>query len=88
MIVPTEVTVKLDNENMGHAQGIGIILCHFTNFTFVYSLGPVYYCPGQTYNTISPKSLTFYVGFQKVTFEPLEPCDFIDPQGRSWRSHY
>ena len=31
----------------------------------------------------------FFVGFQKVTSEPLEIFDFVDPQGRSSRSpHY
>ena len=29
MFVPTKATVKLDNGKTGHAQGIGIILCHF-----------------------------------------------------------
>ena len=26
--------------------------------------------------------------FKNVTSEPLEHCDFVDPQGRSWRSPY
>ena len=51
-------------------------------------MGPVYYCPGHPSNTISPGSLKFYVGFQKVTSETLEHCDFVDPQVRSWRSLY
>ena len=29
MFLPTEATVKLDNLNMEHAQGIGIIFCCF-----------------------------------------------------------
>ena len=28
------------------------------------------------------------MGFQKVNYEPLEHCDFFDPQGRSWISPY
>ena len=31
MLVPTKSTLKLANVNMGYAQGIGIILCRFTN---------------------------------------------------------
>ena len=31
MFVPTKDTVKLSNGNTGHVQGIGIILCRFTN---------------------------------------------------------
>ena len=31
MFVPTKATVKLANGNTGHAQGVGIILCRFTN---------------------------------------------------------
>ena len=49
---------------------------------------PVYYCPDHPYNNISSVSLKFYVGFQKVTSETLEHCEFFDPQGRSWRSPY
>ena len=32
--------------------------------------------------------LKFYIGFKKVTSEPLEHCDFVDPQGCSWISLY
>ena len=46
MFVSTKATVKFSNENTGHAQGIGIILCHFTNCTIIYPVGPVYYCLG------------------------------------------
>ena len=88
MFSPTKDTVKLANVNMGHAQGIGIILCRFPNFLFIYPVGPVYYCPGQPYNTISSGALKFYIAFKKVTYEPLENCDFFDPQDRSWRSPY
>ena len=42
---------------------------------------PVYYCPGHPSNTISLGDLKFYVRFQNVTSEPLERCDFVDPQG-------
>ena len=44
--------------------------------------------PGNLYNTISSGALKFYVGFQKVTSEPLEHSDFVYPQGRSWISTY
>ena len=39
-------TAKLANGNTGHAQVIGIILCHFPNCLIIYPVGPVYYCPG------------------------------------------
>ena len=71
---------------MVHDQGIGIILCIFPKCSIIYPVGLVYYFPGHPYNTISSGALKFYVGFQQVTFEPLEHCDFVDPQGHSWRS--
>ena len=71
MFVPTKATVKLANGNMGHAQVIGIILCCFPNCLIIYPVGPVYYCPGQPSNTISSGVLKFYIGFKKVTYEPL-----------------
>ena len=80
--------MKLDNGNTECAQVIGIILCHFTNCSIIYPVGPVYYCPGHPSNTISSGALKFYVIFQKVTYEPLENCDFVDSQGRSWISPY
>ena len=48
----------------------------------------VYYCIGNPSNNISSVALKYYVGFQKVTSEPLEHSDFVDPQGNSWRSPY
>ena len=33
---PTKATVKLDNVNTGHAQGIGIVLCSFPNCLIIY----------------------------------------------------
>ena len=88
MFVPTKATVKLDNGNMGHAQEIGIISCCFPNCLIIYPIGPVYYCPGHPSNTISSDALQFNIGFKKVTSELIEHCDFVDPQGRSWRSSY
>ena len=49
---------------------------------------PVYYYPGQPSNNISLSALKFCIGFQKVTSEPLEHSDFVDPQGRFSRSPY
>ena len=63
MFVPTKTTVKLANGSTVHAQGIGIILCSFTNCLIIYLVGQVYYCPGQPSNTISSGALKFYVGF-------------------------
>ena len=36
MFVPTKATLKLANGNTGHAQGIGIILCHFPKCSIIY----------------------------------------------------
>ena len=88
MFVPTKSTVKLANINTGHAQGIGIILFHFTNCSIIYPVVPVYYCPCYPFNTVSSGDLKVYSGFQKVASESLEHCDFVDLQGSSWRSPY
>ena len=88
MSFPTKATVKLANGNTGHAQAVGIILCRFPNCLIIYPVGPVYYYPGHPSNTISSGALKFYIGFKNVTSEPLENCDFVDPQGCSWRSTY
>ena len=80
--------MKLDNGNTGHAQGIGNILCRFPNSSIIYPVGPVYYFPGHPYNTILSGALKFCIGFKRVTSEPIEHCDFVDPQGHSWRSTY
>ena len=85
MFVSTKSTVKLANGNIGHAQGIGIIICCFLNCSIICPVGPVYYCPGHPSNTISSGALKYYVGFLKVRSEPLENCGFVDPQGHSWR---
>ena len=47
MFVQTKSTLKLANGNIGHAQGIGVILCRFPNCLITYPVGPVYYCPGR-----------------------------------------
>ena len=88
MFFPTNATVKIATGNTVHAQGIAIILCCFPNCQIIYPVGPVYYCPGNTSNTILSGALKFYIGFKKVTSEPLEHCDFVEPQGSSWRSPY
>ena len=51
-------------------------------------MGPVYCFPYQPSNTISLGDLKFYIGLQKVASEPLEHCDFVDPQSYSWVSPY
>ena len=88
VFVPINSTVKLANGNTGHAQGIEIILCRFPKCLIIYSVGPVYYCPGHPFNTISSGDLKFYIGFKKVTSETLEHCDFVEPKGCYWRSLY
>ena len=88
MSVPTKATVKLYNGNMGHSQGIRVIFCCFPSCPIIYPVRPVYYCPVCHSSTISSVSLKNYSGFKKFTSEPLEHYDFVDPQGRSWRSPY
>ena len=63
MFVLTNATVKLANGNTRHAQGIGIIICLFSNCLIIYPVGPVFYCPGHPSKTISSGSLKFYIGF-------------------------
>ena len=60
----------------------------FTKCYIMYPVGPVCYFPGHPSNTILSGVLKFYIGFQKVTYEPLENCDFFDPQSHTWRSSY
>ena len=88
MFAPIKATLKLANGNMVHDQGVGIILRRFHNCLIIYLVGTVYNCPGQPSNTIPSGALKFYAGFQKFTYEPLEHCDFAEPQGISWRSTY
>ena len=88
MFVTTKATVKLANENMGHAQGIGISLCCLPNCSIIYPVGSVYYFPGHPSNTISSGALNLYIGFKKVTSETLEHCYFVYPQDIYWRSPY
>ena len=88
MFVPTKATVKLTNGKTVYAQAIAIILSSFNNFTIIYLVGPVYYFPGHPSSTISLGALKFYVDFKNITSETLEPCDFLDPRGRSWISPY
>ena len=88
MFVFKKSNLNLYDGNTGHAQVIGIILCQFPNCLIIYTFGPFYYCPDHPSNTISSGALKFYIGFKKVTSEPLEHCNFVDPQGHSWRSPY
>ena len=63
MFVPTKATVKLGNGNTVHAQGIGIILCQFTNCLNIYPVGPIYYCSVHLSNTISSGAINLYIVF-------------------------
>ena len=83
MFVSTKATVKMANGNMGYDQGIGIILYLFPNSSIIYPVGTVYNCLVHPSNTISLGTLKFYGGFRKVTSEPLNHFDFVDPQGHS-----
>ena len=75
-------------EATGYDQGIGIILYVFTNCPNIYQVVTVYHHPVQPSNNISLVDLKRYVGLQEVTFEIIEHCGFVDPQGCSWRSTY
>ena len=79
MFFSTKSTVKLANGNTGHDKVIGAILCHFPNWSIIYPLEPVYYFPCDPSNTISSCALKFYVGFQRITSEPLEHFLIIWP---------
>ena len=57
MFVPTKATVKLANGNTGHVQVTGIILYRFPNYSIIYTVGPVQYCPGHPSNTNSSGAL-------------------------------
>ena len=81
MFVQTKSYVKLANGNIEHAQVLVNILCHFTNFSVIYPVVPVYYCPVHPSNAISFCDLKLYPGFQNITSESLEHCDFVYPQG-------
>ena len=86
MFVPTKATVKLDNGNMVHSQGIGIILYSFPNHLIIYPAGPVYYYPGNPPNTISLGALRLDVDYNFFTYESIEHYDFVDPQCSCWRT--
>ena len=83
MFFPKTPDEKLADGNMGNSQVIEIILCHFTTFPIIYPVVPVYYYPGNPYNTISSGDLKCYPGFQNITYEHLEHCDLVCPQGSS-----
>ena len=83
MLVQTEANAGLDDGNMVHARVIEIIFCIFLTYPIIYQLGTVYYCTNHPSNTISSLTLKCYVGFQKVTSEPLEHSDFVYHQGHT-----
>ena len=64
------------------------VLRCFTNCSIIYPVGPVYYFLGHPYKTISSGALKFYVVFKNMTSEPLDHCEFVDPQGNHFISPY
>ena len=88
MFVPTKATVKLANGNRLYAQGVWVIFCNFPNYSIINPLGPVYYCPGHPSNTMPSYAVKCYVGFQKVKYDPIEHCDFVNPQYLCSRLHF
>ena len=60
----------------------------FSELLYDISSGANLLFPSQPSINISAGALKFYVGFQKVASKSLEHCDFVDPQGSSWRSPY
>ena len=82
MFVPTNATVKFANVNMVHSQGIGIILCHFTNCPIIYPVVPVYYCLGHGIYI----QLNLYLCTTDVHVSPLPaPQEIIGTGTRSLR---
>ena len=77
MFVPTNVTVKLANGTMIHAQVIGIILCHFPNFPIIYLVGPFCYFPVHPYNTISLVPSNFMFAFKRLPLNLLNIVIFL-----------
>ena len=77
MFVTTNAIVKLANGNTVHAQGIGIILCYFTNCLIIYPVVPVYYFPGHLSNTLSSGALKFYIGFKRLHLKLLNIVTFL-----------
>ena len=67
---------------------LGLFYVIFQNFPIIYPVVPVYYLPGHPSNTISQGDLKMFIGFQKVTSEPLEHCNFMHLQSCSWRRPY
>ena len=83
MLVSTKDTVKMDNVNTGHSQGVCIILCHFTNCPIIDTVRPVYFFQ------VSLQTLSYWVPSNIFWLsESLDHCDFFGPQGHSWRSTY
>ena len=66
MFFQTKATVKMANVNMVHTQGIGFILCCFTNCSVIYPVVPVYYCPRRPSKTISLGALKFMLVFKRL----------------------
>ena len=64
-------------------KSLGLFYFLFPNYSVIYPVVPVYYCPGHPPNTISSGALKFYAVFQKFTYKPLDNCDFVEPQGCS-----
>ena len=54
----------------------------------IYLVQPVYYYLVHPSKTISSGDIKCYVGVQKVTYELLEYCDFVDRKRFSLRSPY
>ena len=77
MFVPTKATVKLANGDTGHVQLIGVILCHFPDYSIIYPLVPVYYCPSHLSNTISSGALKFYEFFKMLHLNLLNIMNLL-----------
>ena len=71
MLVPTNANMKLANGNMVHAQVIGIILCHFSNYDIIYLAVPVYWCSYHPYNNIKLCALHIMLVFQRLRLNLL-----------------
>ena len=79
--------MKLSGGNKSQSYGIVFIIFQFIIFPHVYPIGPVYYCPRHSTKTISPGQIDFF-GLNKLTYEPLEHCNFIYTQCHALKSLY
>ena len=76
MSIPTKATLKLANGNMGHAQGIGFILCCFTNCLILYPVGAFFIFQVTLPTASHQVSSNFMLGFKRLHLNLLNIVNF------------